>query len=180
MKNTIIDQALDKRSEQQPARHEQAHQAQRTVPTPRQRELCEQRDREFMALYHPTLDLMLKRGVPHATTAAAAFTIAHGNPHYHVDYENAYRRVCRRLNASEKASNNARTFEGDDLAEGRLRRLMWDEITDRVRVLRQQGLSVESALMHVLQHCRASRFFITPQTALSKIVARYGRIRALR
>lgn len=180
MRNTIIEDELEEKFEQQLACHEQAHQSPGASQPWHQRELCARRDREFMALYHPTLDMMLKRGVPHATRAAAEFTIANGRPHYHVDYENAYRHVCRRLGSSEKTGNGALDHDGDGLAEGRLRRVMWDEITGRVRVLLRQGLSVETALMHVLEHCRASQFFVTAETALTKIVARYGRNRALR
>ena len=61
-----------------------------------QRELCQQRDREFLALYSPTLDALLQHGVPthKARRMAAEFTILNGRPHYHVDHERAYRCVC--------------------------------------------------------------------------------------
>ena len=42
-----------------------------------------------------------------------------------------------------------------------------------------KGMSVEHALEHVLEHCRASRFFISPATALTKICPK-SRARALR
>ena len=74
------------------------------------RELCLQRDKEFLALYNPTLDALIEQGV---------------------------------------------------------------------RSLRRQGLSVECAINHVLEHCRASRFFITPATALTKICPQ-SRNRAMR
>lgn len=147
-----------------------------------QRDLCAQRDKEFLALYCPTLDTMVEQGVPHPQMAAAMFTIANGNPHYHVDLENAYRRVCHLLSAEEKARYNARNYDPEsevDLAQERLRRQMWIEITERVRALLQHGMSVERATEHVLTHCRASRFFITPSTALTKI-CRQARSRALR
>ena len=43
-----------------------------------QRELCQQRDKEFLALYCPTLDALIEKGVPEskARRAAAEFTIA--------------------------------------------------------------------------------------------------------
>ena len=147
------------------------------------RELCQQRDQEFLALYNPTLDALIDQGVPFckARRAAVEFTLANGQPHYHVNYERAYRCVSRMLSADEKQSSNARDYKAEeiDLAETRLRRQMWHEITDRVRALRHQGMSVERAINHVLEHCRASRFFITPATALTKICPQ-SRSRAMR
>ena len=150
----------------------------------RQRELCRQRDKEFLALYHPTLDAMMAQGMPEskARRAAVEFTIANGHPHYHVDMERAYRCVCHLLNAEQKKACNARTYrtcEEMDLPKRRLRQQMWYEITQRVIALRDRGMSVEHALEHVLEHCRASRFFISPATALTKICPQ-ARTRALR
>lgn len=147
-----------------------------------QRDLCAQRDKEFLELYCPTLDMMIEQGVPHPQMAAAVFTIANGRPHYHVDLENAYRRVCHILKAEEKARHNARTYDPETevgLANDRLRRKMWVEITSRVRELLAHGMSVERATEHVLNHCRATRFFIMPSTALTKICIK-ARSRALR
>ena len=146
--------------------------------------LCQQRDKEFLALYHPTLDALLEQGLPiaKARQAAVEFTIANGHPRYHVNHENAYRRVCHMLKASEKHGNGARTFDHErktGLAETRQRRHMWEEITQQVRELIAHGLSVDRAVEHVLEHGRASRFFITPSTALTKICT-HARSRALR
>jgi len=139
-----------------------------------QRDLCRQRDKEFLDLYEPTLQALLAQGTPvaQARRAAVDFTIANGHPHYHVDHERAYRCVCHLLNASQKQGNGARTHRTATemgLAKGRLRRLMWYEITQHVAKLLTHGMSVELALDHVLEHCRASRFFISPATALTKI-----------
>ena len=148
------------------------------------RELCQQRDKEFLALYNPTLDALLEKGMPEgkAVRAAAEFTIANGHPHYHVDHERAYRCVCHLLMAEEKKGGGARTYRtGTEmgLPKNRLRRQMWYEITQHVRTLTQQGMSVNSAIDHVLTHCRASRFFLSPATAITKICPR-ARKRALR
>lgn len=148
------------------------------------RDLCEQRDKEFLELYHPTLDALIEQGLPmsQARRAAVEFTIANGRPHYHVDYERAYRCVCHLLNASEKKGAGAHTFRTSEeigLPKRRLRQQMWFEITDHVRTLLKQGMSVGSAIEHVLEHCRASRFFISPVTALTKICPQ-SRSRALR
>ena len=150
----------------------------------RHRELCQQRDKEFLALFNPTLDAFLEQGVPmcNARRAAVDFTIANGRPHYHVDMERAYRCVCRLLTAEQKKAPNAltrRTCDSETLPKSRLRRQMWYEITAHVAALRARGMSVEHALEHVLEHCRASRFFISPATALTKICPK-SRARALR
>jgi LmbE family N-acetylglucosaminyl deacetylase len=150
-----------------------------------QRELTRQRDKEFLDLYHPTLDSLLEQGMPlgKAQRTAVQFTIANGHPHYHVDHERAYRCVCRLMSANEKRGAGARNYRSDndltDLPKSRLRRQMWYEITQRVSQLAVQGMSIEAAIDHVLQHCRASRFFITPATALTKICTQ-TRTRALR
>ena len=146
--------------------------------------LCQQRDKEFLALYNPTLDALLEHGMPEskARRAAVEFTIANGHPHYHVNHERAYRCVCHLLNAGDKKGNGARTYRtnaGLGLAKRRLRQQMWFEITDRVRTLTAQSMSVDDAIEHVLEHCRASRFFISPATALTKICT-LTRTRALR
>ena len=149
-----------------------------------QRELCRQRDKEFLALYHPTLDALLGQGMDPAKArrAAAEFTIANGHPHYHVNHERAYRVVCHLLNADDKRGHGARTYrniEDSNMPKRRLRRQMWYEITQRVGALMKQGLSVDQAIDHVLEHCRASRFFVSPATAMTKI-CRKARSRALR
>ena len=150
----------------------------------KRRELCQQRDKEFLELYHPTLDALIELGMPmsKARRAAVEFTIANGHPHYHVDHERAYRCVCHLLNADQKKACNARTFrtaEEMGLPKRRLRQQMWYEIAGRVAALRDRGLSIEVAIDHVLEHCRASRFFITPATALTKICPQ-ARTRAIR
>ena len=82
----------------------------------KKRYLCEQRDKEFLALYHPTLDAMLEQGMSEsqARRAAVKFTIANGRPHYPVDHERAYRCVCHLLNANDKKASNARTYRTID------------------------------------------------------------------
>ena len=153
--------------------------------TIQQRELCQQRDKEFLELYHPTLDTLLLQGMSEnkARKVAVRFTIANGHPHYHVNHERAYRCVCHLLSAKDKKGNGAQTYRTSEvieqLAKGRLRRQMWYEITAHVQELTAQGMSVERAIDHVLEHCRASRFFITPATALTKICPK-ARTRALR
>lgn len=150
----------------------------------KQRYLCEQRDKEFLELYHPTLDAMLQQGLPmgKARRAAVEFTIANGHPHYHVDMERAYRCVCHLISSKQKKASNARTYRTAtemQLAKRRLRQQMWFEITQHVVSLLDRGMSVERAIAHVLEHCRASRFFITPTTALTRICPK-SRCRALR
>ena len=150
----------------------------------KKRELCQQRDREFLALYHPTLDALVGQGLPlsKARRAAVEFTIANGHPHYHVEHERAYRCVCHLLSAEQKKACNARTYRTSEemgLPKHRLRQQMWYEITQQVATLRDRGMSIENAIDHVLEHCRASRFFISPVTALTKICPQ-ARTRAVR
>lgn len=148
------------------------------------RELCRERDKEFLELYRPTLDALLQKGMTEskARRAAAEFTVANGHPHYHVDHERAYRCVCHLINADQKHAHNARSYRtgnGAGLPKRRLRQQMWYEITSRVSALTDKGMSISEAIDHVLEHCRASRFFITPVTALTKICANVN-VRALR
>ena len=148
------------------------------------RELCQQRDKEFLALYHPTLDAMLEQGMDmnQARRAAVEFTLINGHPHYHVSHERAYRCICHLLNACDKRGNGARTYRkatAMDLPKRRLRQQMWYEIAQRVRALMCKGMSMDSAIEHVLTYCRASRFFISPATALTKICTA-TRVRAIR
>lgn len=148
------------------------------------RELCRERDKEFLELYRPTLDALLQKGIPEskARRAAAEFTVANGHPHYHVDHERAYRCVCHLINADQKHAHNARSYRtgnGAGLPKRRLRQQMWYEITRQVAALRDRGMSIENAIDHVLEHCRASRFFISPVTALTKICPQ-ARTRAMR
>jgi LmbE family N-acetylglucosaminyl deacetylase len=148
------------------------------------RQLCALRDKEFLELYHPTLDALMRQGMSasRARRAAVEFTIANGHPHYHVDHERAYRCVCHLLNAEQKKASNARTYRTSHemgLAKRRLRQQMWFEIARQVAALRARGMSVADAIDHVLEHCRASRFFISPTTALTKICPA-ARTRALR
>ena len=155
-----------------------------TYQMPDRRMLCQQRDKEFLALYYPTLDALMEQGMSYskARRAAAEFTITNGHPHYHVDHERAYRCVCHLLSARDKRGNGARNYrtrEEMGLAKRRLRQQMWYEITDHVSALTSHGMSIETAIDHVLEHCRASRFFISPATALTKICPQ-ARTRALR
>ena len=148
------------------------------------RELCRERDKEFLELYRPTLDALLQKGIPEskARRAAAEFTVANGHPHYHVDHERAYRCVCHLINADQKHAHNARSYRtgnGTGLPKRRLRQQMWYEITSRVSALTDKGMSISEAIDQVLEHCRASRFFITPVTALTKICTNVN-VRALR
>ena len=148
------------------------------------RELCARRDKEFLELYVPTLEALLEQGLPlaKARRAAVEFTLTNGHPHYHVEHERAYRCVCHLMNAESKKGCGARTYRALDdlgLAKGRLRRQMWYEITRQVMSLRERGMSVSQAIDHVLEHCRASRFYISPATALTKICGQ-ARLRTLR
>lgn len=112
------------------------------------------RDNEFMAAYRKVLDLMLERGVPDARRAAIDFTVMNTQPHYHVSYDRAYIVVTKILNDHQNP------------VQPSLQAQMWEEIAGKVQnLLACNKLSISRALQFVLEHCRASRFFITPQYA---------------
>ena len=120
------------------------------------------RDQEFLQLYTAALKLMIDRRVRHPRKAAIAFTIHNGTPHYHVSYERAYE-VVRQLLAGKHPLRPS------------LQAQMWEEITDRVRkLMTDRRISIAVALDFVLQHCRASRFFI------SEAYARVSTYRAMK
>ena len=111
------------------------------------------RDREFLQLYTAVLKLMIERGAKHPRKAAIAFTIHNGAPHYHVSYKRAYE-VVRQL------------LRGKHVLRPSLQTAMWLEITERVRsLMKNEKLSIAAALDFVLEHCRASRFFISERYA---------------
>ena len=90
--------------------------------------------------------------------------------------------MCHLINADQKHAHNARSYRtgnGAGLPKCRLRQQMWYEITSLVSALTDKGMSISEAIDHVLEHCRASRFFITPVTALTKICTNVN-VRALR
>ncbi|MBQ0114499.1 MAG: hypothetical protein KBT10_01300 [Bacteroidales bacterium] len=117
-----------------------------------------ERDREFLTMYRQALDLMLAQHVRDPRREAIRFTIHHSSPRYHVSYERAYIVVCRILNG-----------DGNPLVPS-LQAQMWQEIADRVNSLRTSaGLSIARALDFVLEHCRASRFFISENYAYTRL-----------
>ena len=112
------------------------------------------RDMEFVALYNPTLQLMVRRGVKSPRRSAIHFVITNGHPRYHVSFKRAYTMVCQLLSQSNRPLSRS------------LNEQMWQEIAGRVAELcRLQGVSISCAVEFVLEHCRASRFFISEQYA---------------
>lgn len=112
------------------------------------------RDMEFVALYNPTLQLMIRRGVAAPRRMAIHFVIHNGHPRYHVSFKRAYDVVCQLL------------LQGKQPPRPSLQWQMWQEIARRVDQLRQaEGMSVACALEFVLAHCRATRFYISEEHA---------------
>jgi len=112
------------------------------------------RDMEFVALYNPTLQLMIRRGVAAPRRAAIHFVVNNGHPRYHVSYKRAYDVVCQLLRHGKMPLHPS------------LQAQMWQEIAARVSSMtREQGMSIACALEFVLLHCRASRFFISEEYA---------------
>ncbi len=129
----------------------------------------QRRDNEFMALYREALALALRQGVADAKRLAVQWTIYNSSPHYHVSYERAYK-VVRRLLRGESAP-----------VRESLQLEMWRELAGRVAMLVAHGrVSVAQALEFVLEHCRASRFFVTERYAYETLVERARRERRAR
>ena len=115
---------------------------------------CHARDMELVKLYNETLKLMIDRGVKAPRRAALHFVIYNGHPRYYVSYKRAYDVVCQLL----RYGNTPRTSS--------LQAQMWQELAERVQALCQGGkMSIACAVEFVLEHCRASRFFITEDYA---------------
>lgn len=116
------------------------------------------RDTEFLQSYRRVLDLMLEHRVPDARRAAVDFTIMNGHPRYYVSYDRAYvvvRSIIRNNKVPVKPSMQA---------------LMWLEIASKVKeLIEREQVTLPHALQFVLDHCRASRYYITPQYAYNHI-----------
>lgn len=120
-----------------------------------------ERDEEFIRLYRAALELMISKGVRHPRRSAIRFAVANGHPRYHVSLDHAYATVCKVLREKHAPSRQS------------LKSLMWHEIAARVDALtRDRQLSVRVALEFVLDHCRATRFFITESYADSHLLNR--------
>lgn len=118
-------------------------------------ENCLARDKEFMSIYNDAVDFMLKNHVTDPFNSALHWAIEHGQPHYNLSYTRAYRVVCQMLT------------EGNVAFTSPLRKMMWEEISEKVRALMalRPSMSIAHALDFVLSHSRASRFFFTPRQA---------------
>ena len=115
---------------------------------------CQARDMEFVALYNPTLQLMIERGSPAPRRQAIHFVIHNGTPRYHVSYKRAYEVVCQMLRHSRTPTASS------------LQAAMWHEIASRVAQLcATDGMSIARAVEFVLEHCRATRFYISEEHA---------------
>ena len=115
---------------------------------------CQARDMEFVALYNPTLQLMIERGSPAPRRHAIHFVINNGHPRYHVSFKRAYEVVCQLLRHGKKPTASS------------LQVAMWHEIAGRVAQLcASDGMSIARAVEFVLEHCRANRFYISDEYA---------------
>lgn len=116
------------------------------------------RDNEFMEMYLKVLDFMFELGVSAPRRQAVNFTIMNGKPMYHVSYDRAYIVVSKLINHHINPVKQS------------LQSLMWEEIADKVKdLMHKNGASLARALEFVLNNCRASRFFITPEYAYYQI-----------
>lgn len=115
---------------------------------------CQARDMELAKLYNETLKLMIDRGVKAPRRAALHFVINNGHPRYYVSYKRAYEVVRQLLRHGKTPRATSLQVE------------MWQELADRVQALCQGGkMSIACAVEFVLEHCCASRFFMTEEYA---------------
>ena len=125
---------------------------------------CHARDMELVKLYNETLKLMIDR-------AALHFVIYNGHPRYYVSYKRAYDVVCQLLRYGKMPSATS------------LQAQMWQELAERVQALCQGGkMSIACAVEFVLEHCRASRFFITEDyadTIIDRARREYRKLRTM-
>ena len=114
----------------------------------------EARDMEFVALYNETLKLMVDRDAPSPRRSAIRFVINNGHPRYYVSYKRAYEVVRQLLRSGKMPTGKSLQVQ------------MWQELAGRVDTLcRDTGMSIAGALEFVLEHCRATRFYISERHA---------------
>jgi len=115
---------------------------------------CQARDMEFVALYNETLRLMVDRKVEAPRRQAIQFVIHNGSPRYHVSYKRAYEVVRQLLRSGKMPTGKSLQVQ------------MWQELAGRVDTLcNDTGMSIAGALEFVLEHCRATRFYISERHA---------------
>ena len=111
---------------------------------------CQARDMELVKLYNETLKAPRRQ--------ALHFVLNNGHPRYYVSYKRAYEVVCQLLRHGKSPKTTS------------MQVLMWQEIADRVKSLCQGGkMSIACAVEFVLEHCRATRYYITEDYADSII-----------
>ena len=114
-----------------------------------------QRDRELMELYCETYDQLRERRVKNLRKTALSIALACGTPRYHVGFDRAYIVVPQMLRGDSKL-----TFKNP------VNKLMWQEITLKVKRFVDEGkMSIAQSITIVLEMCRASHFFLTPDHA---------------
>ncbi len=119
----------------------------------------QERDRLLTELYCEIYDQLKPKQVKNPKRVALAIALETGTPPYHVSYERA-RVVVLRLLASDNSANFKSSANRD----------MWLDLTKKVKCLMEQGkMSAARAIAIVIEQCRASRFFLTPEHAWSII-----------
>lgn len=131
----------------------------------------QKRDLELLIAYRTMLGMLLGGDTADEQVKERALRLAlnFGRPHYNVSFEHAYRMLCE-----HKRQRWSKRRECD---------AMWREIAHKVSLLEARcGLSRAQALSFVLDHCRASRFFISERYAHYRLQLIFGacRRRAMR
>lgn len=115
----------------------------------------DERDRQLTELYCEIYDNLQKRRVKNLRQVALSIAISTGTPCYHVGFDRAYIVVPKLLNGDK-----------DFDFKSNVNREMWLDLTKKVKYLITQGkMSIAKAIDIVLDQCRASQFYLTPNHA---------------
>jgi len=115
----------------------------------------DERNRELTELYCEIYDSLKVKKVKNRRIVALEIALATGTPRYHVGHDRAYEVVTRMLSDTREMK-----FKCTENRE------MWLDIASKVKKLTAEGkLSIYQALDIVLEQCRASRFYLTQQSA---------------
>lgn len=129
-------------------------QTKRYIPHTYDTEARRRRDALLVALYLEAYSMMRRKRVANPRKAAVRWVLRHGQPRYHVGYMSALRTLGLMAKGLKPCREEAAAYE------------MWHELRQRVDDMqRQLAVSRAKAVEYVLEHCRASRFFIKPHTA---------------
>ena len=112
------------------------------------------RNKELVEMFLEAYNLMRRKKMPNAKAKAIHWVVYNGRPRYHVGYIRTHVALCVMAQGGKPCKEGTSTYA------------MWQELAARVSAMQHAlGISRTKAIYYVLEHCRASRFFITEHTA---------------